>query len=54
VGRSCSTNGGHEECVLDIGGKVRRKEPSKKNQTYVAGSERDRMEWYGLDSSGSG
>jgi hypothetical protein len=27
MGRACSTNWGDEECVQDIGGKARRKEP---------------------------
>jgi hypothetical protein len=35
VGRSCSTNGGDEECVQDIGGKARMKETTRKNKTYV-------------------
>jgi hypothetical protein len=26
MGRSCSTNGGEEECIEDIGGKAKRKE----------------------------
>jgi hypothetical protein len=26
MGGACSTNGGEEECMLDIGGKARRKE----------------------------
>jgi hypothetical protein len=27
MGRACSTNGGDEECIEDIGGKARRKKP---------------------------
>jgi hypothetical protein len=27
MGRACSTNGGDEECIEDIGGKPERKEP---------------------------
>jgi hypothetical protein len=27
MGRACSTNGGDEECIYDIGEKARRKEP---------------------------
>jgi hypothetical protein len=33
MGRACSTNGGGEECVLDIGGKIRRKETTGKTKT---------------------
>jgi hypothetical protein len=32
MGRVCSTNGG-EECIEDIGGKVRRKESTRKTRT---------------------
>jgi hypothetical protein len=31
--RACSTNGGDEECVKDIGGQARRKEPTRKTKT---------------------
>jgi hypothetical protein len=27
MGRACSTNGGEEECIYDIGGKPERKRP---------------------------
>jgi hypothetical protein len=30
MGRACSTQGSEEECMLDSGGKVRKKETSKK------------------------
>jgi hypothetical protein len=33
MSRACSTNGGEEECVEDIGGKVRRKETTRKTKT---------------------
>jgi hypothetical protein len=31
--RSCNTNVREEECVLDIGGKFRRKETTRKTKT---------------------
>jgi hypothetical protein len=37
MGRACSTNGGEEECIKDIGGKVRRKEITGKIKTWVGG-----------------
>jgi hypothetical protein len=30
MGRACSTNGGEEEWTLDIGGKARKKETTRK------------------------
>jgi hypothetical protein len=33
MGRTCSTNGGEEECIYDIGGKARRKETTWKTKT---------------------
>jgi hypothetical protein len=33
IGRACSTNGGDEECISDIGGKARRKETTSKTKT---------------------
>jgi hypothetical protein len=33
MGRTCSTNGGDEECIEDIGGKARRKETIRKTKT---------------------
>jgi hypothetical protein len=33
MGRACSTNGGEEECIQDIGGKSRRKETTGKTKT---------------------
>jgi hypothetical protein len=32
MGRACSTNGGDEECIQDIGGKARRKETTRKTR----------------------
>jgi hypothetical protein len=37
MGGACSTNGGEEECIWDIGGKARRKETTGKSMTYVGG-----------------
>jgi hypothetical protein len=31
--RVCSANGAEQECILDIGGKARRKETSRKTKT---------------------
>jgi hypothetical protein len=33
VDNACSTNGGEEECIKDIGGKARRKEVTRKTKT---------------------
>jgi hypothetical protein len=33
MGRACSTNGGEEVCIKDIGGKARKKETTKKTKT---------------------
>jgi hypothetical protein len=33
MGRACSTNGGEEESIEDIGGKARRKETTRKTKT---------------------
>jgi hypothetical protein len=33
MGGACSTNGGEEECIEDIGGKARRKETTRKTKT---------------------
>jgi hypothetical protein len=33
MGRACSMNGGEEECTYDIGGRVRRKETTRKTKT---------------------
>jgi hypothetical protein len=33
MGRACSTNGGEEECIWDIGGKARRKVATRKTKT---------------------
>jgi hypothetical protein len=33
MGRACSTNGGEEECIYDIGGKSKRKEIIRKMKT---------------------
>jgi hypothetical protein len=35
MGRACSTNGGDEECIKDIGGKTRRKETTRKTKTLL-------------------
>jgi hypothetical protein len=35
--RACSTNGGEEKCIWDIGGKARRKEITRNTKTYVSG-----------------
>jgi hypothetical protein len=37
MGGACSTNGGEEECIQDIGGKARRKETTGKTKTQVGG-----------------
>jgi hypothetical protein len=33
MGRACSLNGEEEECILDIGGKARKKETTRKAKT---------------------
>jgi hypothetical protein len=35
MGRACSTNGGDEECIWDIGGKARRMETTRKTKIWV-------------------
>jgi hypothetical protein len=37
MGRVCSTNGGEDDFVEDIGGKVRRKETTRKTKPEVGG-----------------
>jgi hypothetical protein len=37
TGRACSTNGGEDECILDIGGKAKRKETTRKIKTQMGG-----------------
>jgi hypothetical protein len=32
MGRACYTNGGEEECIDYIGGKARKKEPTRKTK----------------------
>jgi hypothetical protein len=32
MGRACSTNGGEEECIYDVGGKARRKETTRETK----------------------
>jgi hypothetical protein len=33
MGRACSTNRGEEECIQNTGGKIRRKETTRKTKT---------------------
>jgi hypothetical protein len=33
MGRACTTNGGEEKCIYDIGLNARRKETSRKTKT---------------------
>jgi hypothetical protein len=33
MGTACSTNGGEEECIEDIGGRARREETTRKIMT---------------------
>jgi hypothetical protein len=33
MGKACTTNGGEEECIQNIGGKERRKETIRKTKT---------------------
>jgi hypothetical protein len=35
MGKACSTNGREEECIQDIGGSDRRKEPTGKTKRQV-------------------
>jgi hypothetical protein len=37
MGRACSTNGGEEECIEDIGGKARRKDTTRKTKMEGGG-----------------
>jgi hypothetical protein len=37
MGGACNTDGRDEECMWDIGGKVRRKDTIKKTKTEVGG-----------------
>jgi hypothetical protein len=37
VGGACSTNLGEEKCILDIGGKARKKDTAGKTKTWVGG-----------------
>jgi hypothetical protein len=37
MGRACSTNGGEEECIQNIGWIARRKETTGKTKTLVGG-----------------
>jgi hypothetical protein len=43
MGMACSTNGGVEECILDIGGKARRKETTGKTKMDLM--DRTRLQW---------
>jgi hypothetical protein len=56
MGRSCSTHGGEEKCIQDLGWEIRRKETTRYIYIYTRRWEnnikidlRDRMGWYGLD-----
>jgi hypothetical protein len=42
VGRACSTNGGEEECIWDVGEKARRKRPLGRPRRRLVG-------WGGMD-----
>jgi hypothetical protein len=35
ISKACSMYGGEEECIYDFGGKARRKETTRKNQTQL-------------------
>jgi hypothetical protein len=37
MGKACSTNREEGECIQGTGGKVRRKENTRKSKTYVGG-----------------
>jgi hypothetical protein len=37
MGMACSTNGGEEECIRDVGGKANRKETTRKTNMEVSG-----------------
>jgi hypothetical protein len=58
MGGACSTNGGEKECIYDIGGEAKGKGPlGRPRCRWVDNIKidlRERMEWYGLDQSGSG
>jgi hypothetical protein len=52
MGRACSTNGGEEECILDIGGKARKKETTRNTRRrWVDNIKMDFREtgWDGMD-----
>jgi hypothetical protein len=50
MGRACSTNGGEEERIYVISGKARRKETTRKTETWVVENIkmdlREIIEWY--------
>jgi hypothetical protein len=37
MGRTCSTNGGEEECIEDFGRKARMKDTTRKTKTLACG-----------------
>jgi hypothetical protein len=52
MGRACSTNGSEEECIWDIGGNARRKEPlGRPRRRWVDNIKMDlrEIEWDGMD-----
>jgi hypothetical protein len=52
MGRACSTNGAEQQCIYDIGGKARRKEPlGRPRRRWVDNIKTDLGEigWDGLD-----
>jgi hypothetical protein len=49
VGRACSTNGGQEECIYDIGGKASRKETTGMTNVYIIKMNLREIGWDGID-----
>jgi hypothetical protein len=59
MGRACSTKGGKQNAYRILMGETQRKRPlGRPRRSWVyhikMDFKRDRMEWYGLDRSGSG
>jgi hypothetical protein len=52
IGRACSTNGGEEECIYDIGGKSRKKETTGKTKIGWNGMVWISLIWLGIWTSG--